>query len=141
MRVRRAARTTGQAVFRSRSPVHLAALDDALAVWRATRSAPIADAIDALTETALAGWEPPAPRTNQAFHAAWLAAVADSAERGWAARTILSRLPGNTGDERSSACCQRLAALRAAAPDPRVGRALVELIGQQLQIQRYDEVL
>ena len=141
MRVRRASRTTGQAVLRGRSPVHLAALDDALAVWRATRAAPIADAIDALTETALAGWEPPAPRTNQAFHAAWLAAVADTAERDWAARTILSRLPGNTGDQRAAACCERLTALCAAPPDPRVGRAIVELIGQQLQILRYSDVL
>jgi uncharacterized protein (TIGR02996 family) len=140
-RVRRAARTSGHGIVRSRSPVHLAALDDALALWRATRAAPIADAIDALTETALAGWEPPSPRTNPAFHAAWLAAVADSAERAWAARNILTRLPGSTGGQRSAACCARLAALCAAPPDPRVGRAVVELFGQQLQILGYHDVL
>jgi uncharacterized protein (TIGR02996 family) len=140
-RAKRTARPTGQSAVRRRSPLHLAALDEALALWRATRVAAIADAIDALTETALAGWEPPAPRTNQAFHAAWLAAIADNAERGWAARTILSRLPGSDGDQRSAACCHRLAALRAAPPDPRIGRAAVELIGQQLQILGYADVL
>jgi uncharacterized protein (TIGR02996 family) len=134
-------RPTGPGSPRRRSPLHLAALDDALASWAATRAPAIADAIDALTETALAGWEPPMPRTNTAFHAAWLAAVADNAERGWAARTILSRLPGSDGDQRSAACCQRLAALRAVPPDPRIGRAVVELIGQQLQILSYADVL
>jgi uncharacterized protein (TIGR02996 family) len=140
-RPKRTARPTGPAAARRSSPLHLAALDEALALWRETRVASIAEAIDALTETALAGWEPPVPRTNQAFHAAWLAAVADNAERGWAARTILSRLPGSDGDQRSAACCQRLAALAAAPPDPRIGRAVVELIGQQLQILGYASVL
>src|SRR5262245_10904588 len=106
-RLRRAVRPTGPGSPRRRSPLYLVALDDALAAWAATRVPAIADAIDALTETALAGWEPLISRTNKAFHAAWLAAVANSAERGWAARTILSRLPGGDGDQRSAACCQR----------------------------------
>ena len=103
-------------------------------IWRATRAAAIADAIDALTDAALAGWEPPAARTNLAFQAAWLAALGDDAQRGWAARALVWQLPGSDGDQRSAACCERLHALRAAPADPRIGRAAVELIGQPLQI-------
>ena len=110
-------------------------------IWRATRAAAIADAIDALTDAALAGWEPPAPRTNLAFQAAWLAALGDDAQRGWAAHALLSQLPGGDGDQRSVACCERLHALRAAPGDPRIGRAVVELIGQPLQILGHDDVL
>jgi len=139
-RTRRAARAPHAGERRS-SPDRAAALRDALAVWRDTRSAVVADAIDVLTEVALTGWEPPAPRANHAFHAAWRAAVADDAHRGWAARTILQQLPGGDGDQRSAACCERLAALRDAPADPRVARAVVELVGQQLQILGYDDVL
>lgn len=117
------------------------ALGDALAVWRATRSAAIADAIDQTGEAALTGWAAPVARANQAFHAAWLATVGDEAARGWAARTVLQQLPGSDGDRRSAACCERLAALRGAPGDPRIGRAVVELIGQQLQILGYPDVL
>ena len=140
-RLKRPTRAPGAPAARPGAPDREAALREALVIWRATRAAAIADAIDALTEAALAGWEPPAPRTNLAFQAAWLAALGDDAQRGWAARALLSQLPGADGDQRSAACCQRLRALRAAPSDPRIGRAAVELIGQPLQILGYDDVL
>lgn len=130
-----------RAVVRSSSPERTAALVDALAVWRPTRAAVVAEAIDALSEVALAGWVAPTARTNRAFHLAWLAAIADDVHRGWAARSALQQLPGGTGDQRAAACCERLAALRDAPPDPRIGRAIVELIGQQLQILGSAQVL
>jgi uncharacterized protein (TIGR02996 family) len=131
----------GGTAARPGAPDRAAALREALVIWRATRTAAIADAIDVLTDAALAGWEPPAARTNHGFQAAWLAALGDDAQRGWAARALLAQLPGGDGDRRSAACCERLQALRGAPGDPRVGRAVVELIGQPLQILGHGDVL
>jgi uncharacterized protein (TIGR02996 family) len=94
-------------------------LRDALAVWRATRAEVIAEIIDRITAQLTLGWQPPAPKLARTFQAAWLAAAADDVARGWAARHVLDKLP-----DRTAAVRERLSALVAAGPDPRVGREL-----------------
>ncbi len=91
---------------------------DALVVWRETRAEAIAEVIDRITRELSRGWEPPAPKLHRTFHAAWLAAAADDVHRGWAARHIVDKLPDR------SAVRERLNALLAAGPDPRVGYEL-----------------
>lgn len=94
-------------------------LRDAIAIWRDTRDEAIADAVDRLTGEMLQGWQPPAPRLQRAFHAAWLEAASDDVTRGWAAQQLLEKLPDR------QALPERLRALAAAGPDPRVGRAMI----------------
>ena len=93
----------------------MATLEDTVAAWRISRSAADADAIDALTRSALAGWEPPVARRNEEFHAAWLAAAKDVAKRGWAAETLATKLPGASTewDAHTQRMIQNAAALRA----------------------------
>jgi uncharacterized protein (TIGR02996 family) len=94
-------------------------LRDALTVWRETRADAIAEVVDRITTQLSRGWEPPAPKLARTFHAAWLAAAADDIHRGWAARHVLDKLP-----DRSAAVRERLSALLAAGPDPRVSHEL-----------------
>jgi len=112
-------------------------LEAALATWRITRSAADAEAIDALTHAGLAAWRPPVARRNEVFHAAWLAAVADPATRGWCAETLAMKLPGTS--DAWDADTQRLilhaAALRARltafgkrGADPRIARAVIRIL-------------
>ncbi len=115
-------------------------LADALALWRETRSAAIADAIDGLSDAALAGWQPPAPRTNQAFHDAWLAATADHARRGWAVRTLLDKLPGTSSDDKADSLLARLDQLAETGPDPRVARELARQLELAPPILGFTEV-
>lgn len=99
-------------------------LRDALALWRDTRAEAVADVVDRITDDLSRGWEPPAPKLARTFQAAWLAAAADDIHRGWAARHIMEKLPDRVGAVR-----ERLNALLAAGPDPRV-RLPVEQLGK-----------
>lgn len=110
-------------------------LRDALAVWGATRADAIAEVIDRLTVQLSRGWEPPAPKLARTFHVAWLAAAADDLHRGWAARHVLAKLP-----DRSAAVRERLTALHAAGPDPRVGRALCQQLDQLAVLAPFAEL-
>jgi len=123
-------------------------LQQALAVWRETRTAAAADAIDALTRTALAGWRPPEFRLNQPFHAAWLVAAKDVAQRGWAAEALATKLPGasTAWDATTQRMVQNAAALRARlvalakhGPDPRIARAVIRVFATPPRFLSYGD--
>lgn len=99
-------------------------LRDALALWRDTRAEAVADVVERITDDLSRGWEAPAPKLARTFQAVWLAAAADDVYRGWAARHVMEKLP-----DRSAAVRERLNALLAAGPDPRV-RLPVEQLGK-----------
>lgn len=110
-------------------------LADALVVWQETRAAAVAEAIDALTARELAAWTAPTERIGREFEVAWrrrhdrlLGAIADQVGRGWAAPLLFERLTGQSDVDRSEVLAQRLAAVDALEPDPR----MVHVLAQQL---------
>lgn len=110
-------------------------LEDALVVWARTPHPLVANAIDALSEEALATFAAPKAKTRRAFHAAWLerAVDADAVTIGWLARTLREKLEVRESPEvlrddfarvRHGAFFERLDALAPYASDPRVSSAL-----------------
>jgi len=97
---------------------------EALAVWTATRSAVIAEAVDTLSEGALASWAAPRSRRPEGFQASWLRVVGDPIGRGWAVAHLDELLPGDDPAARASALAIRLRALGASGADPRAGLAV-----------------
>jgi hypothetical protein len=117
-----------------------AALRAALAAWTETRTAEIADAIDALSSEASRAFVPPdGVRNNAAFQTRWLATLAagDPIATAWLAETLLAKLPGSNMDGKLEAFEARLRAVRKAAPDPRLGRALVALVEEGPSLVRW----
>jgi len=115
------------------------ALRAAIAAWRTTRAAVIADAIDVLSAAAAPTFTPPEERTNVGFQARWLATLAegDPIAIGWVAETLFAKLPGSDNDQKLEAFEARLRALQKAPPDPRLGRALMALVEQGISIVRW----
>ena len=117
------------------------ALDAALRAWRKRPAARIADAIEGLTEVALASDSPSAPATKDEFHAAWMAEArrgAAAVRTGWLASTLTKRLPIHThrygilrddyASEKYASLRERVTALCEHGPDPRIATAFTDLI-------------
>lgn len=108
-------------------------LEDALAKFADARSGQLSAVIEHLGKEAVAAFQPPVVRTNMAFHRAWLDAATDPRKRSWCVATILDRLPKLIdGEEHGSgdkceAVVERANALAKLAPDPRIGRAMLDL--------------
>jgi uncharacterized protein (TIGR02996 family) len=109
-------------------------LDAALEAFATARTGALALHIDELGRAALAGFVPPAARKNIEFHRAWLELAGAPRARTWCLDALLEKLPklidGNehpSGDK-CDALVERLVALRDAAPDPRIGRAMLTLL-------------
>lgn len=116
-----------------------------LAAWRASPSPALADRLEEASAEALDAFDapkapkvtvdkndPPYKRTHalrDAFQAAWLevAAKGDAVATGWLASTLVSRVPYTPWGVKS-AFVERVEALRKRAPDPRVARALAEIV-------------
>lgn len=119
----------------------VAALAAALRAWRSAPAACIADAIDALTDTILAGQAALSAASRDDFHAAWMAEAShgsDAVRTGWLARTLTTRLPIHThrygivrddyASEKYAALLERVQQLRGHGRDPRIATAFAEVI-------------
>ncbi len=101
-------------------------LRNALARWDVSRTRTNAELVDDAAAEAVGAWTPPAPE-HPGFHRAWIVAARDPAKRGWAATTLCAGLAD--GDrERVTMLAKRVETLRAHGPDPRIARALLELL-------------
>ena len=109
-------------------------VEAALAAFATQRTGQLALQIDELGRAALAGFTPPEPRKNIEFHRAWLDRATDVRARSWCLDALIERLPKlMDGEEHPSgdkceALVERLVVLRDAAPDPRIGRAMLALL-------------
>ena len=117
------------------------ALTIALGDWHRSPTPCIADAVDALDDGAASSFEAPKALARAAFQAEWLELAARPSEplaTGWLARQLAKRVPEKTTyfgllDERYVykkyyGMFARLNALQKRPPDPRVARALTELV-------------
>ncbi|MBL8719009.1 MAG: TIGR02996 domain-containing protein [Myxococcales bacterium] len=107
-------------------------------VWRGTRDATVAEAIDALDREVRASFCPPETRTNAAFQRAWLALAEadDPVAAGFLAEHLFAKLPGADADAKLDAFIDRLQAAQK-TPDPRLARALSTLVEQGPPIVRW----
>jgi uncharacterized protein (TIGR02996 family) len=106
-------------------------LDEALAAFASQRSAVLAGAIEVLGRTAIDGFVPvPIPK-NLEYHRAWKQLAREPARRTWCLETILDKLPGlidgkeHPSGDKCEALVERIDALTACAPDPRIARAML----------------
>ncbi|MCA9490778.1 MAG: hypothetical protein KC621_12705 [Myxococcales bacterium] len=90
--------------------------------WRDTRDPSLADAVVELGARLAADRPAPAGKTRKAVLATWCAAAADPDP------VTLSVLLPTLGDGNSKEALARLEALAAAPPDPRIARALADLL-------------
>ncbi|MCB9698821.1 MAG: hypothetical protein H6738_18715 [Alphaproteobacteria bacterium] len=90
--------------------------------WRDTRDPAVAAAVVELGARLAADRSPPAGKTRKAVLAAWCAAAAD------ADPVTLSVLLPTLGDGNSKEALARLEALAKTPPDPRIARALADLL-------------
>jgi uncharacterized protein (TIGR02996 family) len=121
-------------------------LETALADFATARTGTLALHIDELGRAALASFTPPEPRKNIEFHRAWLELADDPNARTWCLDSLLERLPklidGNehrSGDK-CDALVERLVVLRDAAPDPRIGRAMLTLLELRAPVANFTTV-
>lgn len=126
------------------------AVAEALAHWRRGRDPAVAAALQGLTDRALKTRKPRAGRTREEFHTSWLevAADADAVQVGWLAKTLLDRIPEkrdrygllrpNWTAERLGPFMDRLRAISRYTPDPRVARALLDVIRRGYLTTWYD---
>ncbi len=110
-------------------------LEEALAAFATTRSRELADTIEVLGAEAIDAFVPPAAKKNLEFHRAWLGLVAAPATRTWCLATLLDKLPNpawgvnhDGPDDAYASVAERLAALEAIEPDPRIARAMLGLL-------------
>lgn len=108
-------------------------LKAALSDFQRSRSSEITPLIIELGRQAATEYRPPEAKTNMFFHRAWLDAVKSADARTWALSTLTAQLPkladgqeARFGDQ-SEALTQRLRALEALDPDPRISTALLAL--------------
>ena len=111
-----------------------AALADALARWRATRTrAPMPILVDGHARCGRRLQEPISPRAAD-FAEAWRGAAANLATRGWAADSLIVKLPPKLAfgvdQPATRELIARFGVLEAAAPDPRRAPALVRVLVQ-----------
>jgi uncharacterized protein (TIGR02996 family) len=118
-----------------------------LAQWRATPTPALAERLEAASAAALEGFKAPkvtavidkndppykrAQAPRDAFQTAWLgiAARGDVVATAWLASTLMSRIPyrGWAPNDQNNAFIERVRALRSRAPDPRIARALADVI-------------
>jgi uncharacterized protein (TIGR02996 family) len=118
------------------------ALARALVAWRASRDPVIASAIVGLDAADFADFARPTARSKGEFHRVWLAAAksgpTDDVLTGFLARTLTTKLEAKSDYfgilrpnwllEKHAALFERVQVLASRPPDPRIARALVDVI-------------
>jgi uncharacterized protein (TIGR02996 family) len=104
-------------------------LEEALVAFAAHRSSELTRVIEVLGTAALGGFVTPAAKSNTEFQRAWCELAVEPARRTWCLEMLSERLPPKA---KQAALIERLDVLRDVAPDPRIARAAIVLLGRNL---------